>query len=318
MKRSLSTAIHWSVDHVTDKSWLRRALPVLALLVAFDIVMNAWQSWHDFRASDALAAQRLDVQTDLIAGRIADQFRDVNAMTTAMGNLLETGTLTDAALVSLTDVFGNPLRRVLVGVFDASDGHLLAGSSPGIINAVPRVGPFLARVRANPSAAFLVPVGWGERGALVVAKGHQNRNAELDAIIIMVVTFQQLLLDGVNLAPGTAVLLRDHENRVVVRARQSPMVSVGQFVADEGTARAGPTATTEYVHSRVGIDRLVSTRKIATGLTPDYWTLVVGYRMTDYRASLWTSLYINVGRDCRHAHNAGGWHVAYQPRAPTA
>jgi hypothetical protein len=98
MERSFSTAVHWSIDRVTHKSWLRRALPVLALLVALNILINARQSWHDFRAVDALADQRLDVQTALIAGRVADQFRDVHAMTTAMGKQLETGTLTDATL----------------------------------------------------------------------------------------------------------------------------------------------------------------------------------------------------------------------------
>lgn len=298
MKRSLSKGVHWSIDPVTDKSLLRRALPILALLVAINILMNAWQSWTDFRAGDQLAAQRLDVQTALIAGRVADQLRDVNAMTIAMKRLLDAGKLTDATLASLTDAFENPLRRTLVGVFDfdPSDGHLLASARPEMINDVPAFGEFLAKIRANPSIILMQPIAWGHRGALVIAKGHRDRAAKLDAIIIMVVTFERLLLEGVDLAPGTAVLLRDRENRVVMRNQMPQELSVGQVLADEGVARTGPTTTTRYVHSRIdGVDRLVSTRKIATGLTPDYWTLAVGNAVSDYRTSLWRSLYINVG-----------------------
>ncbi|CAB3746112.1 hypothetical protein [Paraburkholderia humisilvae] len=74
MKRSISAAVNWSIDRVPDKSLLRRALPVLALLVAVNILMNAWQSWHDFRAGDELAARRLDVQTALIADVLRTSF----------------------------------------------------------------------------------------------------------------------------------------------------------------------------------------------------------------------------------------------------
>ncbi|WP_233889290.1 sensor domain-containing diguanylate cyclase [Paraburkholderia flagellata] len=298
MKRSLGKTVHWSIDPITDKSLLRRALPVLALLVAINILMNAWQSWYDFRAGDQLAAQRLDVQTALVAGRVADQLRDVNAMTTAMEKLLEAGTLTDATLASLTDAFENPLRHTLVGVFDfePSDGHLLASSRPGIINEVPPLDEFIAKVRANPSITLIRPVAWGHRGALVVAKGHRNRATNLDAIIIMVVTFEHLLLEGVDLAPGTAVLLRDSDNRVLMLNRMPQQLSVGQVLAGQGLVRTGPTATTVYAHSRIdGIDRLVATRKIATGLSPNYWMLSVGFAISDYRASLWRSLYVNVG-----------------------
>ena len=298
MKRSSGKTVHWSIDPVTDKSLLRRALPALALLVAINILMNAWQSWYDFRAGDELAAQRLDVQTALIAGRVADQLRDVNAMTTAMEKLLEAGTLTDATLASLTDAFENPLRHTLVGVFDfdPSDGHLLASSRPEMINEVPPLDEFIAKVRANPSISLIRPVAWGHRGALVIAKGHRNRATKLDAIIIMVVTFERLLLEGVDLEPGTAVLLRDSDNRVLMLNRMPQQLSVGQVLAGQGLVRTGPTATTQYVRSQIdGVDRLVSTRKIATGLTPDYWQLAVGNAVSDYRTSLWRSLYINVG-----------------------
>ncbi|CAB3746116.1 hypothetical protein LMG29542_00128 [Paraburkholderia humisilvae] len=219
-------------------------------------------------------------------------------MTFAMERLLEAGTLTDTTLASLIDAFENPLRRTLVGVFDfdPSDGHLLASSRPAIINEVPPLGEFIAEVRANPSITLMQPVPWGQRGALVVAKGHRNRAAQFDAIIIMVVTFERLLLEGVELAPDTAVLLRDSGNRVVMRSHMPQQLSVGQVMADEGVARTGPTATTQYVRSRIdGVDRLVSTRKIATGLTPDYWKLTVGNAVSGYRTSLWRSLYINVG-----------------------
>lgn len=298
MKRSFSAAVNWSIDRVPDKSLLQRALPILALLVTINVLMNAWQSWYDFRAGDELAARRLDVQTALIAGRVSDQLRDVNAMTIAMTRLLEAGTLTDATLASLIDAFENPLRRTLVGVFDYDppDGHLLASSRPGVVNEVPPLGEFIAKVRANPSLTLIQPAAWGHRGALVVAKAHRDRAAKLDAIIIMVVTFERLLLEGVDLAPGTSVLLRDGENRVIVRSQMPQQLSVGQVLADEGVARRGPTAATQYVRSRIdGVDRLVSTRKIATGLTSDHWKLTVGDAVSDYRTSLWRSLYINVG-----------------------
>lgn len=295
MERSQSSATPWSIDRRTHKSWLRRALPILALLVAISTLVNAWQSWHDFRATNNLAARLLDVQASVIAGRIADQFRDVNAMASNMERLLDTGALTDATLVNLTEALDNPLRHAIIGVFDPLDGHLLASSRPGIINDVPPLDQFLAKIRANPSKTILLPVAWGERGALVVAKGHRNRSGRLDAVIIMVLTYERLVLDGVNLAPGTSVLLLDSESRLVMRDPEHPTLSVGQ-VLPEDSGRSGPTTATQYAYSQIdGIERLVSTRKIATRLTPDHWTLAVGYSVSDFRAGFWRSFYINAG-----------------------
>lgn len=294
-ERSFSAAVQWSIDRVTQKSWLRRALPVMALLVAFNILMNAAQSWHDFRAADVRAAQRLDVQTTLIAGRIADQLRNVHAITTVAGNLREMGTLADTALAGLADAFQGPSGDTLIAVFDPSDGRLIAGSRPGLVNELPPVGQFVAQVRANPSAAVMRPVPWGERGALVVVRAHQDRAGKLDAIVVMVVTFGQPLLAGVNTAPGTAMLLRDGGNRIVMSHPMPQKLAAGEVLADHGKVSAGPTNTTQFAHLAIDdIDRLVSTRKIFPGMTTGYWRLDVGYAVKDYRGNFWTSFYINL------------------------
>ncbi|ABF07977.1 Putative diguanylate cyclase (GGDEF domain) [Cupriavidus metallidurans CH34] len=293
MGHSQSSATYWSMDRRMKKSWLRRALPILALLVAIDILVNVWQSYYDFRAINALAARLLDVQSSLMAGRIADQFRDVTALTSGTERLLDTGTLTDATLVNLTEALDNPLRRALIGVFDPQGEHLLASSRPSFMNEVPPLDQILARVRANPSNAVILPVAWGERGAVVVAKGHQNRAIDLDAVVVIILTYERLVLDGVNLAPGTSVLLLDSEHRLVMRDPEHPTLAVGQ-VLREDRGRAGPTTATQYASSQIdGIERLVSTRSIATRLTPDHWTVAVGYSVSDFREGFWRSTYIN-------------------------
>lgn len=48
----------WTLHPATRKSWMREILALLAVLVAANILVNAWQSWHDFRAVSRSAAWR--------------------------------------------------------------------------------------------------------------------------------------------------------------------------------------------------------------------------------------------------------------------
>ena len=101
MARSITTAVRWSLDYIARKSWLRRALIVLALLVTLDIVINSWQSWHDLRAADALAAQRLDAQASLVTARIPDRLEGVSVSMAQIEKMLESRTLADVELTQL-------------------------------------------------------------------------------------------------------------------------------------------------------------------------------------------------------------------------
>lgn len=127
----------------------------------------------------------------------------------------------------------------------SADRHLLASSRPEIINSATLLDPFLGRVRDNPSKALLIPVSWGERGAVVAVAGHLNDVSKLDAISVMIVSLEDPLFEEVNFAPGTMLLLRDSENRVVVRSPLPPGLVPGQVLTDGGAADTGPTATTQ-------------------------------------------------------------------------
>lgn len=117
MKRSFGMSVRSSKVDATYMSWRRRALLALSLLVAFYFLVSAWQSWHDFRSVDLLAAQRLDTQTGLIARSVEDQFRALQSMTSTIGRMIETGILSDASLDDLSGAFRGPLGHTLIGVF---------------------------------------------------------------------------------------------------------------------------------------------------------------------------------------------------------
>jgi diguanylate cyclase (GGDEF)-like protein len=293
MKRSFTTGVRWSLDHIARKSWLRRALPALALLVTLDILIGAWQSWHDFRAADVLAAQRLDAQASLITIHIQDQLQDVSVSMAQIGNMVENRTLTDAGLTQLALAMRPELGEGLMAVF-APDGRLLAGSRAGAGNQVPGVDSLLARVRNEPSALVQGLDTWAEQAVFTIAKGHRNRAGELDAVMIEVIDLDQRVLEGVDLPPGTVVLLRDGTNRVIARYPSATSLPIGQKLNDS-TATAGPTPTTRYMRSPLdGRQHLVATRRIPLGSAASDWIVDVSYAVSDFRANVRHSLYLNL------------------------
>ncbi|WP_063750856.1 sensor domain-containing diguanylate cyclase [Paraburkholderia nodosa] len=293
MARSLTTAVRWSLDYIARKSWLRRALLALAVLVTLNILINSWQSWHDFRAADTLAAQRLNGQASLITARIEDRLQRVSVSTAQIENMLDSQTLADAELTQLAMDMRPALGEVLIAVF-APDGRLLAGSSAGVGNQVPGLESALARVRNDPSDLVTDLATWAQEAVVIFAKGHRNRGGELDAVIVQVVNVEQRPLEAMNLPAGTSVLLRDSADRVIARYPAAFAMPPGQKLID-GTATTGPTTTTRYLLFPLdGTQQLVATRRIPLGSTASYWTLDVGLSVDVYRASVRQSLYLNL------------------------
>ena len=293
MARSLTTVVRWSLDYIARKSWLRQALIALALLVTLDILINSWQSWHDIRAIDALAAQRLGVQASLITSRIQDRLQAVSVSMTQIEDLLESQTLADAELAQLAMVMRPAFGDVLIAVF-APDGRLLAQSRTGAGNQVPGLDLLLARVRNDPSALATDLSAWTEAAVFTFARGHRNHAGELNAVIVQEINVEEHPLEGMDFPAGTSILLRDSANRVIARYPSTLAISIGEKLID-GTATAGPTPTTHYQRSPLdGTQQLVATRRIPLGSSASYWILDVGLSVNLYRASVRQSLYFNL------------------------
>lgn len=148
MQRSVNTAVSRSLHPVMHKSWLRKALPAFAVLVAANIVVNAFQSLHNFRAADQQAAQRLEGQTSLVQRLVEDRLRDVNGMMAVTRALTDADNLTDASLHGVTVTLKESLGDASIAVFDGST-RLVAASHPGIRNEIPNLVTLLNTVRAD-------------------------------------------------------------------------------------------------------------------------------------------------------------------------
>ncbi|BCF90965.1 diguanylate cyclase [Paraburkholderia sp. PGU16] len=294
MQRSFNTAISRSLHPVMRKSWLRKALPVFAVLVAANIVVNTLQSLHDFRATDQQAAQRLDVQTSLIERLVEDRLRDLNGMMAVTRSLIDADNLTDASLHGVTVTLKESLGDASIAVFDGS-ARLVAASQPGIRNEIPNLATLLDTVRADPAAHLWLPVVWRQSGALVVAEGHRNRAGKSDAIAVYLIPLEQHLLEGVKLANGTAIILSDSDYRVIARYPHYSGLAIGRALVEDGAAHQGPIPGTHYARWRFDLtERLIATRRIVLGPSAGYWTLDVGYAVSSYRDSLRNSMYINL------------------------
>ncbi|EUC19142.1 sensor domain-containing diguanylate cyclase [Paraburkholderia hospita] len=276
------------------KSWLRKALPVFAVLVASNIVVNTYQSLHDVRAADQQAAQRLDVQTSLIQRLVEDRLRDLNGMMAVTRALIDADNLTDKSLHDVTDTLKESLGDSSIAVFDGS-ARLVAGSRPGIRNEISNFTTILDTVRAAPATHLWLPVVWRQSGALVVAEGHRNRAGKFDAIAVYLIPLEQHLLEGVKLVNGTAIILSDSEHRVIARYPRYSGLAIGHELVEGNAARQGPIPGTHYARwSFDPTERLVATRRIVLGPAAGYWTLDVGYAVSGYRDSLRNSMYINL------------------------
>ncbi|MFX1676340.1 diguanylate cyclase [Paraburkholderia sp. A2WS-5] len=285
----------WTLQPVTRKSWMREFLVLLSVLVAANIFTNAWQSWHDFRAANLQAAQRLTAQTSLVARLIEDRLHDLDGMMSATATLVDEGKATNDTLGDLTQTLQMSLGESLIAVFDAN-ARLVAASRPNARNAIPGFDAIFAQVRAAPSRRLWLPVVWGNRGALVVAEKHLDQAGQLNAVTIHLVPLEQHLLENVKLVPGTALLLRDNEHRVVARYPDVQGLAIGQRLTDDGGTRAGPMEGTVYaLWRRDHTERLVAEQRIGLGSNTAYWTLDLGYAISTYRDSLWASFYINLG-----------------------
>jgi len=293
MARSLTTTVRWTLDYIARKSWLRRALIVLALLVTLDILINSWQSWHDLRAADAVAAQRLNAEASLIAARILDRLQAVSVSMTQIENMLDSQTLADVELNRLATVMRPALGHGRIAVF-APDGRLLAESSSDAGNQVPDLDSLLARIRHDPSTLVTDLTARSQEVVFTFAKGHRNQAGELDAVIVQVINVEQHPLEGMDLPAGSAVLLLDSGGRVIARYPADLAIPAGLKLAD-GTATAGPAPMTRFLRSPLdGTQQLVATRKIPLGSTANYWTLDVGLAVNVYRAGVRQSLYFNL------------------------
>ncbi|MFD1559894.1 diguanylate cyclase [Paraburkholderia silviterrae] len=290
----LPTTQSWTLHPATRKSWMREILALLTVLVAANILVNAWQSWHDFRAADRQAAEQLTAQTSLVARLIEDRLRDLDGMMSATQTLIDEGKATNEALVDLTQTLKLSLGDTLIAVFDAN-GRMVAASHPDARNEIPGFDAIFAQVRAAPSARLWLPVVWGNRGAMVVAARHVGQTGQLDAVTIHLVPLEQHLLDNAKLIPGTALLLRDNTQRIVARVPDVAGLAVGQRLTDDGSARAGPIEGTFYaLWRRDHTERLVAQQHIGLGSNAGYWTLDLGYAIGTFRDSLWASLYLNL------------------------
>jgi len=298
----------WTLRPATRKSWLREILALLSVLVAANILVNAWQSWHDFRAVNLQAAERLTAQTSLVARLIEDRLRDLDGMMSATQTLIDEGKITDEALGNLTQTLKISLGDSLIAVLDAN-GRMVAASRPNARNEIPGLDAIFARVRAAPSARLWLPVAWGNRGALVVAEGHVDHAGRLDAVTIHLVPLEQHLLEHVKLMPHTALLLLDNEQRVVARFPDVTGLAVGQRLAEDVNPRAGPIDGTFYaLWRRDRTARLVAQQRIGLGSNAAWWTLDLGYAVDTFRNSLWASLYLNLaGAALLLAMLAGGF-----------
>ncbi|WP_232072098.1 sensor domain-containing diguanylate cyclase [Paraburkholderia pallida] len=287
---------------------MREILALLTVLVAANIFVNAWQSWHDFRAADRQAAEQLTAQTSLVARLIEDRLRDLDAMMSATQTLIDEGKASNEALVNLTQTLQLSLGDTLIAVFDAN-GRMLAASRANARDEIPGFDAIFAQVRATPAARLWLPVVWGNRGAMVVAARHIGQNGRLDAVTIHLVPLEQHLLDNAKLIPGTALLLRDNAQRIVARYPEVEGLAVGQRLTDDVNARAGPIKGTFYaLWLRDHTERLVAQQRIGLGSNTTYWTLDLGYAIGTFRDSLWTSLYLNLaGAALLLAMLAGGF-----------
>lgn len=298
----------WTLHPATRKSWMREILALLTVLVAANILVNAWQSWHDFRAANLQAAEQLTAQTSLVARLIEDRLRDLDGMIATTGALVEEGKVSDEALGNLVQTLKMSLGDSLIAVFDAN-GHMMAASRPNAQNDIPGLDAIFARVRNAPSTRLWLPVMWGNHGALVVAKGHLDHAGQLNAVTIHLVPLELHLLENAKLIPGTALLLRDNEQRVVARMPDVGGLAIGQRLTGNGNPRAGPIANTFYaLWARDHTERLVAEQRIGLRSNTAYWTLDLGYALGTFRDSLWTSLYINLaGAALLLAMLAGGF-----------
>lgn len=306
----------WTLHAATRKSWMREILALLSVLVAANILVNAWQSWHDFRAVNLQAAERLTAQTSLVARLIEDRLRDLDGMMSATQTLIDEGKVTDEALGNLTQTFKISLGDSLIAVLDAN-GRMVAASRPDARNEIPGLDAIFARVRAAPSARLWLPVAWGNRGTLVVAKGHVAPSGHLDAVAIHLVPLEQHLFEHVKLMPRTALLLRDNEQRIVARFPDVAGLAVGQRLTGDGNPRAGPIEGTFYaLWRRDHTERLVARQRIGLGSNAAWWTLDLGYAVDTFRDSLRASLYINLaGATLLLAMLAGGFILIGRQRA---
>lgn len=306
----------WTLHPATRKSWMREILALLSVLVAANILVNAWQSWHDFRAVNLQAAERLTAQTSLVAQLIEDHLRDLDGMMSATQTLIDEGKVTDEALGNLTQTLKISLGDSLIAVLDAN-GRMVAASRPDARHEIPGLDAIFARARAAPSARLWLPVAWGNRGALVVARGHVDPGGHLDAVAIHLVPLEQHLLEHVKLMPRTALLLRDNEQRIVARFPDVAGLAVGQRLTDDGNPRAGPIEGTFYaLWRRDHTERLVARQRIGLGSNAAWWTLDLGYAVDTFRDSLRASLYINLaGATLLLAMLAGGFILIGRQRA---
>lgn len=255
----------WTLHPATRKSWMREILALLAVLVAANILVNAWQSWHDFRAVNLQAAERLTAQTSLVAWLIEDRLRDLDGMKSATQTLIDEGKVTNEALGNLTQTLKFSLGDSLIAVLDTNE-HVVAASRPDARNEIPGLDAIFARVRAAPSARLWLPRAWGNRGALVVSEVHVDPSGHLDAVAIHLVPLEQHLLEHAKLMPRTALLLRDNEQCVVARFPDMAGLTVGQRLTDDGNPRAGPIEGTFYaLWRRDHTERLVARQRIGLG-----------------------------------------------------
>nr|WP_112178182.1 diguanylate cyclase [Paraburkholderia unamae] len=274
-------------------SWLNRALPVLVLMVLLNLAMNIVQTSLDFGSLNEQAARRLDTLATSIALRIQDRARAVDLTSLSVINAIDTQTLSDRKLAQIASQYRDVLGDVSIAVLDPS-GRMLAASDQARDLRESWLSVLHNETVAR-SAAYAQPVHDDSRRGLLFVKTHRSEAGAPDARIAVVIPLDQGLMKGVDLRPGSAALLRNHDDRVIARYPAVPALDPGNVDRSDGAKHPGPTASTWYAVSRYdGVNRLETKRNIAIGSSNDIWNLDLGYAVDEYRLPWQRSLSINL------------------------
>lgn len=281
-----------SATGVRRTSWLKRALPVMVLLVLLNLAAHITQAVGDFGNLNERTARRLDTLATTIALRIQDRVRVVDHAFLMVDEAFANGTPDDATLARLAALDSDTLGKVSIAVFDSA-GHVLASSIPPGDRDEAWFKALHGLTARPPTVAQLVRRSSGE--GLLFVRQHPGKAGSADMSIAVVVPVDQALMKGMTLPPGSASLLVNHDDQVIARYPLSPAIETGSVSHVAGLKREGPTPSTYYaISDEDGRERLKTLRSIPVGDSGDNWTLELGYAVDEYRLPWLRSLFLNL------------------------
>ncbi|WP_321949626.1 diguanylate cyclase [Paraburkholderia sp. J10-1] len=294
MKSPAAATLHASISStgVRRVSWLKRALPVMVLLVLLNLAAHVTQAVGDFGNLNERTARRLDTLATTIALRVQDRAKAVDHTFLMVDEAFSAGTPDDGTLARLAALDSDMLGNVSIAVFDSA-GHVLASSvPPGDRNEA--WFKALRGLTADPrTIAQLIhrDSGW----SLLFIREHPVHAGIADMRMAVVVPVDQALMKGIALPHGSASLLVNRDDQVIAHYPSNPAVETGSVSHVAGLKREGPTPSTYYAISpEDGRERLKTLRSITVGNPGDNWTLELGYAVDEYRAPWLRSLFLNL------------------------